>query len=161
MRLYLFMLLSIWLTTTANAQFADHGKIKIVIINEKVAALENATVELLKAKDSSLVKVAITDSKGLAEFEKIPFGSYMLKASMVNYSIQYSPVIQLSALQPDISLSNLTLQPQATQLSGVTVTSKKPFIQISIDRSIGNAVNSNANAGCSAISALERSSGVS
>src|SRR5688572_25031296 len=112
MRSYPLIFLSIVLTTTANAQ-SDHGKIKIAIVNEKADALENATVELLKAKDSSLVKVAITDRKGLAEFEKIPFGSYMLKASMVNYSIQYSPVIQLSALQPDISFSNLTLQPQA------------------------------------------------
>ena len=161
MRSYLFILLSIVLTTTANAQFSDHGKIKVVIINEKVATLENATVELLKAKDSSLIKVAITDSKGIAEFEKIPFGSYLLKASVVNYSIQYSPVIQLSASQPDISLSNLTLQPQATQLGGVTVTSKKPFIQKLSDRLIVNVENSIVNAGSSAMDVLERSPGVS
>src|SRR5687767_12993120 len=129
MRSYLFILLSSVLTTTINAQFSDHGKIRIAIINEKAASLENATVELLQAKDSSLVKVAITDSRGLAESETIPFGSYMLKASMVNYSIQYSPLIELSASQPDIRLSDLTLQPQATQLSSVTGTSKKPFIQ--------------------------------
>src|SRR5688572_22586855 len=98
MRSYLIILLSIVLTATTNAQFSDHGKIKIAIINEKGVTLENATIELLKEKDSSLVKVAITDSKGMAEFEKIPFGSYRLKVSMVNYSIQYSPVIQLSAL---------------------------------------------------------------
>ena len=41
---------------------------------KKPVALENATVELIKAKDSSLVKVAITDKNGIAEFEKISFG---------------------------------------------------------------------------------------
>ncbi|MGZ5219176.1 MAG: TonB-dependent receptor, partial [Chitinophagaceae bacterium] len=161
MRSYLFILVSLISTAALNAQSPGQGKIKIAITNEKASVLENATVELLKVKDSSLVKVAITDSKGIAEFEKIPFGSYLVKASNVNYSTQYSPVTELSALQPDISLTGLSLQPQATQLSGVTVTSKKPFIQKLSDRLVVNVENSIVNAGSSAMDVLERSPGVS
>ncbi|MGZ8509548.1 MAG: outer membrane beta-barrel protein [Chitinophagaceae bacterium] len=161
MRSYLFILVSLMSTAALNAQSPGQGKIKIAITNEKASVLENATVELLKVKDSSLVKVAITDSKGIAEFEKIPFGSYLVKASNVNYSTQYSPVTELSALQPDISLTGLSLQPQATQLSGVTVTSKKPFIQKLSDRLVVNVENSIVNAGSSAMDVLERSPGVS
>ena len=160
MRKLLFFL-SIVATITSYSQSTNHGKIRIAITNEKSAALENATIELLKAMDSSLVKVAITDKNGVADFEKISFGSYLLKASMVNYSVQYSSPVELSASQSDISMSTLSLQPQPAQLAGVTVTGKKPFIQKLSDRLIVNVENSIVNAGSSAMDVLERSPGVS
>lgn len=157
----LFFFLGIVITTTAYTQSTNHGKIRVSVTNEKLAIVENATVELIKAKDSSLVKVAITDNKGVAEFEKISYGFYLLKASMVNYAVQYSSSIELSASQPDITLSTLSLQPQPAQLAGVTVTGKKPFIQKLSDRLVVNVENSIVNAGSSAMDVLERSPGVS
>jgi hypothetical protein len=79
----------ILITILSFAQSPGKGKIKIAVTNEKAIALENATVELINAKDSSLVKIAVTDKTGLAEFEKFPFGSYLLKTTMVNYGTQY------------------------------------------------------------------------
>ena len=94
MRKLLFFL-GIVVTATSYAQSTNHGKIRIAITNEKSTVMENATVELIKTRDSSLVKVAITDKNGVAEFEKISFGSYLLKASMVNYAVQYSSPVEL------------------------------------------------------------------
>ena len=161
MRSTLLFVLNILLTIALSAQSSGRGKIKITVINEKAIALENATVELIKSKDSSLVKVAITDKDGLAEFEKIPFGWYLLKATMVNFGTQYSAVVEISESQADINLPKLSLQPQGTQLGGVTVTGKKPFIQKLADRLIVNVENSIVNAGSSAMDVLERSPGVS
>ena len=104
MRSVLLFIPAILLSLSVKAQSTGHGKIKITIMNEKAVALENATVELIKARDSSLVKVAISDKSGAAEFEKVSFGSYLLKATMVNYGTQYSSVAEVSASQAELSL---------------------------------------------------------
>jgi|GEM_PF-3853231 len=57
------------------------GKVSVAILNEQTAALENATVELLRSKDSGLVKSALTDKNGIAEMENVKTGSYFLKAT--------------------------------------------------------------------------------
>ena len=87
----LLIILSFVLSATAKAQSINPGTIKVTLFNEKDLPFENVTVALLKAKDSSLVKVALTDNKGVAEFEKIVPGSYLLKASAMNYALQYTP----------------------------------------------------------------------
>jgi iron complex outermembrane recepter protein len=137
---------------------AQRGTVKVNIINDQQAALENATVEILKAKDSSLVKAGITDKNGLAELENIRFGDYMLKVTMVNYSPQYSSSFSLSV--DNISLPKIVLHSSSAQLSGVTVTAKKPFIQKLSDRIVVNVENSIVSAGSSAMDVLERSPGV-
>src|SRR5258706_4077387 len=128
---------------------AQRGAVKITIINEQQSALENATVEIVKAKDSSLVKAGITDKKGLAELENIRFGDYLVKVTMINYSTGYSAAFSLSAVQPDIFLPQIVLHPGTSQLGGVTVTARKPFIQKLSDRIVVNVENSIVSAGSS------------
>ena len=89
----------------------DRGSVSVTIVNDQQSPLENATVELLKSKDSSLVKVALTDKKGVAEFESIPFGNYLARATMVNYSALYSSPFELSGNKSTISLSQISLSP--------------------------------------------------
>ena len=145
---------------TGFAASSQKGKISIYIKNGQASALENVTVEVLRIKDSSLVKTAITDKTGLAEIEQVPFGEYLVKASMVNYEIAYSSVAIVSAEKPDVILNPLALQTKAAQLTGVTVTARKPFIQKLADRIVVNVENSIVSAGSSAMEVLERSPGV-
>jgi iron complex outermembrane receptor protein len=139
---------------------AQRGSVKVNIVNDRQAALENATVEVVKAKDSSLVKAGITDKNGLAELENIRFGDYRLKVTMINYEVQYSSLFSLSAGQSIVTLPKIVLLPKTGQLSGVTVTAKKPFIQKLSDRIVVNVENSIVSAGSSAMDVLERSPGV-
>jgi iron complex outermembrane receptor protein len=141
----------------AAAQENNRGKITASVRNNQQPA-ENATVELRNAKDSSLVKLAITDKAGTAEFDNIRFGSYIIKVTMVNFATQYSAVFALSTGQ--VQVNPITLQPVATQLGTVTVTSRKPFIQKLSDRIVVNVENSIVSAGSSAMDVLERSPGV-
>jgi hypothetical protein len=85
------------------------GKIIIVVTAENKNALENATVELLNAKDSSLVKADITDDKGIADFQKIAFGAYLAKVTLMNYDTKYSNIIELTSSQTT-NETKLTLQ---------------------------------------------------
>ncbi|MBS1509276.1 MAG: TonB-dependent receptor [Bacteroidetes bacterium] len=142
------------------AQDANHGKITVTVFDHQQTVLENATVELRKATDSSLVKIALADKSGTALFENIVFGSYIIKVTAANFAAQYISSFTLSPAQPVLNIPAIHLQPAQTQLAGVTVTGRKPFIQKLNDRIVVNVENSIVSAGSSAMDVLERSPGV-
>ena len=131
------------------------GSVKVTIVNDKQAGIENATVEVIRKKDSSLVKAAIADRNGLAEFENIHLGEYLVRVSMVNFSTEYSQSFSLSTDQTAVTIPAIMLLPKTGQLGGVTVTARKPFIQKLSDRIVVNVENSIVSAGSSALDVLE------
>ncbi|MEO7768930.1 MAG: TonB-dependent receptor [Ferruginibacter sp.] len=143
----------------ANAQ-EHHGGVHLTVANANALHLENATVELIRAKDSVLVKVSITDKNGATLFENIPPGWYLLRTTMINYATTYSLPIELSEGQAMVTAPPIILQPVAKQLGGVIVVARKPFIQKLSDRIVVNVENSIVSAGSSAMEVLERSPGV-
>ncbi|AXY76741.1 TonB-dependent receptor [Paraflavitalea soli] len=156
--LVMISLLSVGITMAQNSQ---RGKITVNILGEGQQGLENATVELLKSKDSTLVKAAISGKAGLAELENIPLGSYVLRITMINYARQFSTPVSLTGERSVISLPAITLLPAtAAQMKEVTITARKPFIQKLSDRIVVNVDNSIVSVGSSALDVLERSPGV-
>jgi iron complex outermembrane recepter protein len=142
----------------ANAQ-TNGGTISALVTSDKQLPLENASVELLRSKDTSLVKVAITNKQGIAEFNNVKPGTYLMRASEVGHARNYSQSIEVPEGQT-VSAS-VVLQPKNTTLKEVSVSSKKPFIQKLSDRIVVNVDNSVVNAGSTAMEVLERSPGVS
>lgn len=138
----------------------ERGKIVITILNAQQSPIENATVELRRAKDSGLVKTALSDKNGLAEFENIRLGKYFVRASMINHTGQTGSVIELGPGQGPVDAGKLLLQPSGAQLNAVTVSARKPFIQKLTDRIVVNVENSILSAGSSAMEVLERAPGV-
>jgi iron complex outermembrane recepter protein len=160
MRRGILLILSAAMGLSAWAQ-TPKGKVTITINTEQKVALEGATVELLRSKDSGLVKTAITDKAGLAEFEPALSQTYLIRASNVGHQIQYSQPFILSAEQATITLPTLSLVAKAAnQLAGVTVTAKKPFIQRLNDRIVVNVESSILSAGSTALDVLESSPGI-
>lgn len=157
-RLLLFICLGI---QGLYAQNNSLGKVYVTINNEKNLPLENATVELLKAKDSTLVKTAITDKDGLAEFINIRPGEYLVAVSLLNYASRMKGPFTLSNDQLQWHIPAFSLLPAAANLEEVVVTGRKPFIQRLSDRLVVNVENSIISAGSSAMDVLERSPGVS
>ncbi|HKC37628.1 MAG TPA: TonB-dependent receptor, partial [Chitinophagaceae bacterium] len=143
-----------------TAQTTERGKISGKITDEQQKPIEGATAELLRVKDSSLVKVAISNKSGTIEFENIRFGSYLIKTTYVNRERSFSSIIDLSANNNAITINNITLKQAAKELQTVQVTGRKPFIQQMTDRIVVNVENSVINAGSSAFDVLERSPGV-
>src|SRR5688572_8136205 len=72
------------------------GNISIRILNEKDEAVENATVELLRSKDSFLVKTALPNGSGLVEFESIPFNNYLIRVSAVGFATKFTGLFNLN-----------------------------------------------------------------
>jgi iron complex outermembrane receptor protein len=153
-------ILSFIFISFALIAFSQEGKLSVNVVNDQQQPLENITVELLRSKDSGLVKAAITDKAGIAEIESVRPGEYIVRVSGVNQSTAYSATFPVTAENNTISLPRFELKPKATQLSGVTVTAKKPFIQKLGDRLVVNVENSIVSAGSSAMDVLERSPGV-
>ncbi len=151
--------LSVFFFVIAFGQ-TSRGKVSVIIVNEQQSALENSNVELLRSKDSGLVKIAIDDKNGIAEFENIVFGNYLLRISMIGYDRQYSAGFSLSADQPLAELPKILLKQSSVEMKEVTVAGKKPFIQKLSDRIVVNVENSIVSAGSSAMDVLERSPGV-
>src|SRR5688572_29369410 len=137
------------------------GNISVRIVNEKDEAVENATVELLRSKDSFLVKTALPNKTGLAEFETISFNNYLIKVSAIGFATKYSPVFTLNESASSINLAALKMETKSTeQMPGVTVQAKKPFIQKLSDRIVVNVESSIVSAGSSVLDVLERSPGI-
>jgi len=160
MRKGIWLLLCMVTTCLSFAQ-TSRGKLTIIITNEQNKPIEGSTVELLRSKDSGLVKTAITDKAGLAEFNPVLDQQFIIRASSVGFQNRYSEAFSLTTAQPELSLPNLMLPAKAAnELAGVTVTAKKPFIQRLNDRLIVNVESSITGAGASALDVLEQSPGV-
>lgn len=122
--------------------------------------IDAASVSLLKAKDSSLVKVAITDKEGNFSIENVKEGTYLVLATSVGHSKTYSAAFTITAEQTAKNVGVLQLVPQDKNLAAVTVVAKRPFIERKIDRTIVNVDAAISNAGTTALEVLEKSPGV-
>ena len=159
-KLALTLLLLIGSSCLLTAQTTERGKITGKITDEQQKPIEGATAELLRIKDSSLAKTAISNKAGMVEFENIRFGSYFIRVTHVNHQRSFSSVIELTAENNTTSFTDIALKPAAKELETVQVTGRKPFIQQMTDRIVVNVENSVVNAGSSAFDVLERSPGV-
>jgi hypothetical protein len=127
--------------------------------NQKI--IDAASVSLLKAKDSALVKVAVTDKDGNFSFENIKEGNYLVLATSIGHSKTYSEVFTISVANPATNVGVLQLVPAEKALKEVSVTAKKPLIERKLDRTIVNVDASITSTGSTALEVLEKAPGVS
>lgn len=159
MRFFLTYAFVTLLTTTAVAQ-SGKGKALVTVLTDQKTPVEGATIELLRSRDSALVKTTITDKAGAAEIDNAPSSSYLIRVSAVGFTTAYSNVFVVKEGETTpVPVVNMAVK-GPSQLQGVTVTAKKPFIQRLNDRLVVNVDNSVVNAGSSAFDVLERSPGV-
>jgi iron complex outermembrane recepter protein len=158
MKTLLFLLAS--LLFISNVETKAQGKISGQITDDKNKIVEFASVTLLKAKDSTLVKGALSDQNGSFEFEKISSGDYLVNISQMGYKKFYTPKFSLDSDNPNVKLSNLILSEDSKQLSEVQVVAKKPFIEQQLDKTVVNVENSIVSAGSTALEVLEKAPGV-
>jgi iron complex outermembrane receptor protein len=144
--------------TVAFAQ--TNGKITGTITDggdQKI--IDAATISLLRAKDSGLVKLSLTDKEGQFAFENVKNGNYLVMASSIGHRKVYSSKITVSE-GATVSVGTLKLILQTTTLQTVAVDTKKPFIERQIDKTIVNVDALISNAGATALEVLEKSPGV-
>jgi len=129
-------------------------------VNGKVQAdnkaIEAATVSLMRAADSAIVKQAISAKDGQFVFAALQ-GKYRVAVKAVGYSDYYSDAFDLTS---DHTVKAISLKAINSQLSNVTVVSKRPLIEQKLDKTIMNVDASPTNTGLSALDILEKAPGV-
>ncbi|MGH2644969.1 MAG: carboxypeptidase-like regulatory domain-containing protein, partial [Chitinophagaceae bacterium] len=135
-------------------------EIKGKVVDENHQGVSFATVTLLKAHDSSLVKGDITDQNGDFDFVEIPNGKYIVSASVVGMITAYSKPFTWENSPKSLDILELVLKQNANLLKGVSITASKPFIQREIDKTVVNVENSIVSAGSNAWEILQKSPGI-
>lgn len=124
------------------------------------APVEAATVSLLHAADSSLVKVELSDAAGKFEFSEIKPGSFLLGVTALGYEKLVGNPVQANEPGQTLSLPPLVLAAGSIGLQEVTVTAQRSFIERRADRTIVNVESSILATGSTALEILERAPGV-
>lgn len=153
----LFLVLSI-VSLSAFAQ-TGAGRITGTVTTGNQKPLESATITLLKAKDSSVAKISVSDHSGRFEFKNIPYGKYLARVSAVGYQLSYSQA-ELSGKTPNVIFKTIELAEQAESMAGVVVTAKRPPIEVRAGKTLVNVDASPTNAGLNVLEILEKSPGV-
>lgn len=157
----LFSTLIFFITLSAFSFAQDKGANitgKITEDNEK--PLSQATVMLLNAKDSALVKTAITNNSGIFSMANIKAGSYFISATSVGHKKNSGTIFNLSEGE-EFKATSLVLSQSSTSLTEVAVQVKKPLIEVRADKTVFNVESSINATGSNAFELLQKSPGVS
>lgn len=138
-----------------NILFAQ--KIAGVVKDQQGKGLDKTTVSLLNAKDSSVVKLAVTDEAGKFSVETTG-GSFLLSLSHVGFIPQLTKVVEVQGA--DVNIGELIMEKLESALAGVTVTSQKPMIEVRADKTILNVEGTINAQGQDAFELLRKSPGV-
>lgn len=154
------ILATIILTASNLAAIAQGGTAKITgkVGDAGQAAIQAATVTLLKAKDSAVVKMSVSDKAGKFEFENIQDGKYLLLVSAVGHAKKYTPSFAVAGNA--VEVAPVALAAASKEMKAVTVTASRPMIEQKIDKTVLNVEASVTNVGANALEVLEKAPGV-
>ena len=140
---------------TAVAAQAQH--IKGTAKDAQGAPLNGATITLFKAKDTSIVKLAVARD-GVYSFTDVKEGEYRVGATHVGYGSKLSTPFIVAA--PEVTAPELLLTKASADLSGITVTAKKPMVEVKADKTILNVEGTINATGNDALELLRKAPGV-
>ncbi len=135
------------------------GKVTGKVTDSKNVPVIAATVSLLQATDSSLVKTDVSDSEGKFEISVAKSRQYLVSYSAVGLEKKYSALFNVAEGQT-VEVPSASLNVAAAKMQGVTVVSKKPLIEVKADKTVFNVEASINATGSNALELLQKSPGV-
>ena len=141
-----------------NAKAQQNATITGTVKAQDNKPVDAATVSLLKAKDSSIIKIAVTDKFGLFAFEKIKTDNYLLQVDAIGFDKFLKPV-KVNDEQTTNAV-DIQLTTASKTLNNVSVSATRPLVETKIDKTVVNVDASPTNTGLSALEVLEKSPGV-
>lgn len=161
MRKCIIIFVLAFVSTSGLAQgLKGTGKISGKILDEKNQPLQIATVLLLNAGDSILVKSCISNDNGNFSFEDVKTGNYFISVSFAGYQKHFTSAFIISPDSQSIVLTAISLISSQKELQTVTVVSKKPLIEMQADKLVMNVQNSIVATGNTALEVLQKAPGV-
>jgi len=127
--------------------------------DEQGKPLANASIALKKSRDSSVLKLGVSNSAGKFEFVNIPSGNYFINVSHVGYTPHNSVVFEVKG-EGTTTAPLVPLAKAAADLKEAVVTSRKPPVEVKADKIILNVEGSINAVGQDALELLRKSPGV-
>lgn len=159
--LYTFLLVVIsWSVSFGQTGKTGSAKVSGSLVNDQGKPLDYASVSIIKASDSTVVKGALSNDNGVYSFDKVPTGKYLIKATVVGYTKAISQPFTITGNSANIAVPVLNLQQGNNTLKTVNITATKPLIERKIDRTVMNVEGSVLAAGNTAMEILARAPGV-
>ncbi len=142
----------------ATSTVARTGGISGKVTDDAGKPVSFASIILLHAADSSLVKTTLTNDNGTYDLAPVANGTYFVKVMLMGYDTYNSE--KLTVTDNVIPLREIRIHEAAAKLKEVTVSAQKPFIEVHPDMLVVNVDNSIVSAGNSALDILAKSPGV-
>jgi hypothetical protein len=162
MKTAILVLITMWGTFVPEFTHAQPATSKISgqVTDAAKKPVDGATITLVTAKDSVLIKTELAETDGTFVFEQIKDGDYKIVITAVGFKNYHSQAISISPQNIVIALPAIALRPTGAELKGVAITAQKSFVEHKIDRTIVNVDALISNAGTTALDVLEKSPGV-
>ena len=129
------------------------------VTGENGKGFASATIELLKKADSSLVKVSASSDNGKFAFENIKAGYYLIAVSAVGHVKYWSAPFEVGQ-GSKVQVEPVVLTARSKDLKAVTISARKPLMELKIDRMVINVEAAVSNVGATALEVLEKSPGI-
>jgi hypothetical protein len=155
MKKLLFLLNFTLFAFVSNAQVEVQGK----ITDEKNAPLPFVSVALLSAKDSTLVKGALTDESGNFSIPSVSEGNYLILTTSVGFEKNFSEKFSIKADSKTATV-DFKMKEATKMLNEAVVTATRPLFEQKADRLVVNVANSPIAAGSTALEILKKVPGV-
>ncbi|MBK7122958.1 MAG: TonB-dependent receptor [Chitinophagaceae bacterium] len=152
MRQLILSILAGLFAVNSHAQVSGNAK------DTQGVPVKGATISLLAAKDSAIVKLAVTAATGDYLFSTVKAGSYLVKASYVDHLPAFSAPIEVST--DAIKVPELKLSKSTGNLKEVVVVAQKPLVEIKADKMVVNVEGTINAVGSDALELLRKSPGV-
>jgi iron complex outermembrane receptor protein len=135
--------------------FAVNAQVQGKVTDADGKPLNGVTISLMK--DTAVVKLAVTKDDGSYVFNGIKEGSYRITASHVGFAAGSA---KFNVSSTGVIVSKIRLTKATADLQNVSVTAKKPLIEMKADRTILNVEGTINATGSDALELLRKAPGV-
>jgi iron complex outermembrane receptor protein len=144
---------------SAACPFFLQAQLKGEVLDADHVPIKAATVTLLNAKDSSILKLAVTEENGAFSFAPIKPGKYILTTTHIGFNKAYSKPLQVDENTKAEPITLVLAKASAT-LANVNVIVKRPLIEVKTDKMVLNVEGTINSVGTDAFELLKKSPGV-
>jgi len=128
-------------------------------VTDGVKPVDGATVILLTARDSAVVKTALANDDGSFSFGNLKDDNYQIRVTCIGYKGYRSGPVTIAQQRP-LVLPAIILTATSKALNEVAVTGQKSYVEQKIDLTVVNVNALISNNGANALQALEKTPGV-
>lgn len=137
----------------------NEGFIQLKVVDSLQQPIANATVALKLKKDSSIIKVQLTDTAGNANFADLAAGDYFFRVTYLGFVDHVGSHFYIPSNYYGV-MKAVLLQAYSSTLSNITVTTRKAFIEMKPGKTVVNLEAGISTAGTTAMEALEKMPGI-